>query len=149
MSASSSNPWLSPDGLELWYLSGPTITSLTFEVTRRPNRASPFAAPTAMGELDALGHVSEPTVSPDELDLWFASDRAGSIGGFDIWTAHRAGVGAPFGPPHVVPELSTPNGDSCPRLGRDGTTMYLVYDGPNPLSGDGTADIWTATRSCR
>lgn len=143
------DPWLTPDGLELWYLSGPTITSLQFKVTRRADRASPFGLSTTMTELEAAGHVSEPTVSPDGLDIWFTSDRAGSIGDFDIWTAHRTALGAAFGAPHVVPELSTTKGDSCPRLSRDGTTMYLVYDGPNPFAGDGSADLWTATRSCQ
>lgn len=143
------DPWLTPDGLELWYLSGPTTASLQFKVTRRADRASPFGPSTTMPELDAVGHVSEPTVSPDGLDLWFTSDREGGLGDFDIWTAHRSALGAAFGAPTVVPELSTSKGDSSPRLSRDGSTMYLVYAGPNPLAGDGSADLWTATRTCR
>src|SRR2546425_10195003 len=39
------------------------------------------------------------TLSPDELSLYFTSNRAGGVGGNDIWVSHRVCVDCPWETP--------------------------------------------------
>ena len=141
------DPVLSRDGLELWFATGLLTGAVVFQVARRPDRTSPFGAPTTITELGA-SVMGTPSVSSDGLELFFSASRAGGVGGWDVWATQRASVVAAFDTPHLVPELSSPLHDACARLSADGATMYLNYQGPDPVAGDGTAELWSATRTC-
>jgi WD40-like Beta Propeller Repeat len=56
-----------------------------------------------------------PIQSPDGLSLYMASNRPGGQGGIDIWVAHRASRGQPFGAPvNLGPEINSGADDFCP-----------------------------------
>src|SRR3989449_8969059 len=60
-------------------------------------------------------------LSPDDLSLYFTSNRAGGFGGADIWGAHRACVECPWETPvNLGPTLNTASGDQGPSISLDG-----------------------------
>jgi hypothetical protein len=88
----SSNPSLSFDGLAIY-----------FERTNNPFRATrtsvddAFSPPSPVGELQTAFDDSRISTTADDSLAVFASARAGTLGGFDLWQATRPSAGAPFG----------------------------------------------------
>lgn len=92
---------------------------------------------SAAGEMNAA-------LSSDELSLYLTSNRAGGLGGADIWVSQRACDDCAWGAPV---NLGTPvNGlgaDAGPRLSIDGHLLFFQSDRPG---GHGAADIYVARR---
>jgi Tol biopolymer transport system component len=65
----------------------------------------------------------QPSLTPDGAELWFASNRKGTL---DIYRAPRAGSG--FANPVEVAELSSPGADQHATLSADGLTVYFASD---------------------
>ncbi len=78
---------------------------------------------------------------PGVAELYFGSNRPG-IGGFDIYVSRITEDGT-FGPPVLVPELSSAYSDQRPQISHDGRTIFFQSDRPG---GKGDIDIWVATR---
>jgi hypothetical protein len=108
-----------------------------------PPPTGPFGTPTAVTGLNS-GDDDDPTLSADQLEIFFDSRRAGGVGGGDLWTSVRGILGAPWGPPTNVSVLNTTGDDVTPELVRDGLTLY--FSGPGPA---GQKDIYYATRPAR
>lgn len=68
----------------------------------------PFTTVRALTEIDTPRTENHASLSPDELQIWFSSDRSSDAGTRDIFTATRAQRTDPFGPATVVNELSMP-----------------------------------------
>jgi hypothetical protein len=86
----------------------------------------------------------QPCVSADELTLIFGSDRAGGVGGGDLWMAKRGDTAAPFGAPVNLGErLNTSEWDNGAFLSADGLRLY--FNTPRP-GGHGKGDLWMAAR---
>jgi Tol biopolymer transport system component len=66
-----------------------------------------FGAPTPLTELDTPNNEGDPTVSPDGLRIFFASDRPGGLGANDIWQAVRDAASSPFGIIALTPNVSS------------------------------------------
>ena len=81
---------------------------------------------------------SFPVVTPDELTLYFSSNRANGAGLQDIYVARRASVSDNFGAPVNLAELNTGTNDFPTWISDDGCVLYLM---------SGTMyDIYYATR---
>src|SRR6266568_6938712 len=71
-------------------------TTLAPDARLAPIQASSFAnsewsAPVNLGAaINTAAIEANPTLSPDELSLYFQSDRPNGLGGTDIWVSHRA-----------------------------------------------------------
>jgi hypothetical protein len=141
------SPWISADGLVLWIgaFDNATTNDELF-VSTRVDRSQPFGPRQHVVELGSTGEDQNPTLSADGLDVYFSSTRPGGPGGYDVYTAHRDTLGAPFGTPVLVPELSTPLDDIGLHLSPDGATMYWNPDAQ--VNGGGDADMFTSTRTC-
>ncbi len=82
-----------------------------------------FAAPAPVAELnDPAAKDQDPSLTDDELELFFFSDRGGNE---DIWRATRASVDAPWDPPTPVPELNSDKLDQNPAISRDGLRIWF------------------------
>lgn len=136
------SPFLSPDGLRVMFTSNRSGQDEIYESTRL-SRSANFSLPVKL-DLGA-GFARDNTASADGLEVFFISDRPGSLA-LDVWTARRPAIGQPFSTPTRVPELSSSRDDTGVRLSVDGRTMYLNYD--TLTAGGGQADIYTATRTC-
>ena len=146
-SFSDIDPWISADGTRLVFASDRNNTTPQndlFEATR-PGISDDFSTPALLGTLQSGQNDVSPTLSADGLDIYFASQRGG-VGGFDVYTAHRDQIDADFGPPTLVPELSSPMDDTGLRLSKDGATMYMNYN--CVAAGGQDAQLSYATRSC-
>jgi Tol biopolymer transport system component len=95
------------------------------------------------GLLDPADEMQDPSLSPDELEIYFASLKDGT---YDIWTSTRSASGQPWNRAVLVPELSTPNDDLEPDLSYDGLTLYLSSDRPGVSPG---FRVWVARRQSR
>lgn len=86
---------------------------------------------------------SQPSLSPDKKDLYFASRRFGGFGGIDIYVSHLQANGR-WGPPqNLGANINTPFDDQCPFIHADNQSLYFVSNG---LQGYGGNDLFVARR---
>ena len=76
--------------------------------------------------------------------LYFASSRAGGLGGLDIYLSNQM-PDRSFGPASLVSDLSTPSADSRPSIRHDGLEIIFQSNRPGALSA--AFDLWVATRA--
>jgi hypothetical protein len=82
-------------------------------------------------------------VRKDGREVVFDSNRAGSLGGNDIWTASRESIFDDWLPPvHLDAPINSPANEFRPTLSWDGLTMY--FDSNRP--GEGLSDNYVTTR---
>ena len=123
-----------------------------FYVSYRENAEDDFAWEQAVNfgcELSAAGSNTGPTFFHDDdkgiTTLYFGSTRSGvgvNADAYDVYMSTRRFHGA-FGPPALVPELSSPLIDISPSIRADGLEMFLKWNALNtPFRGD----LWVATR---
>jgi hypothetical protein len=124
------------------YLSGPAAGGATPD---GGGVLGTFSAPVAIdGLLDATDVLQDPSLSTDELELYFASTKGGSL---DIWRSTRATTADAWGAASLVQELSSDiYDDQEPELTRDDLTMYFASDRPGAETG---THIWVSRRSGR
>ena len=68
-----------------------------------------------------------PFISPDGKSFYMASNRAGTLGGLDIWVSTRSSVKDGWGEPkNVGAPVNSSADDFCPTMARDGHLFYFV-----------------------
>lgn len=72
---------------------------------------------------------SQPCLSPDKKDLYFASRRYGGLGGSDIYVSRLQPNGRWSEPENLGPGINTPGDDQCPFIHADNQTLYFVSNG--------------------
>ena len=94
-------------------------------------------------ELNTAALEGCPAISKDGTSLYFASNRAGGLGGVDIYASTRSDVEDPWGAPvNAGPPINTSADELCPTPMRDGHGFMFVSARPG---GCGALDIY-ATR---
>lgn len=88
-----------------------------------------------------------PTVSHDGLEIIFSSDRAGTSGGLDIWTATRLTISSTWSAPIHLGGISSTASDSGTYFSADRQTLYFTSTRPGGLGGAAAGDIWTTSRT--
>jgi len=78
------------------------------------------------GRINSDDWDSQPCLSPDKKDLYFASRRPGGLGGKDIWVSHLLLNGKWGDPENLGPEINTPEDDQCPFIHADNQTLYFT-----------------------
>jgi hypothetical protein len=108
-----------------------------------------FGAPFNVTELNSPAADTRPAVSRDGLELFFTSQRAGSIEGTsgpssDIWTSTRETTGATWSVPINLDPLNTSAAEAAPALSKDREVLYFNSNRPG---GSGGLDLYRSTRS--
>ena len=146
-------PWAAPTPIEITPVGDddPTATGDLLElyfnrdndiyVTQRASTADAWSAPAAVAELNTIDFETTPEVSYDGLTIYFASNRAGTLGGPDIWRSTRTSRLAPWSSPVHVIELSSAAAEGAPTFS-DSLAMTLDTD----RGGTSLLDIYMATR---
>jgi|SRR4051794_12660255 len=140
-------PRLSQDELTIYFsglLSGGTDVNLY--VAHRKSRDDNFDQPTPLAVVNSSAVDIFPTVTSDELTLWFASNRVPSEPNH-LYIATRASVQADFGQPGLaaIVNASTPTQvDTEPFAIGNGQELWFASN--RPMAG-GAFHIWRSTRS--
>jgi len=102
--------------------------------------------------VNSSSNDSTPTISPDGLSLYFASERAGGQGGNDIWVSKRADLSESWCPAiNLGGPVNTSAGEVFPSLSGDELMLYFSdhFGGSVRAGGAGGCDIWLATRATK
>ncbi len=159
-------PALSPDGATLYFSSNrdrergspapPEGWSATLREERGRRDYDLYSSDLRSGEpaqavaIDAINTDHDegaPAVSPGGDFLYFASDRPGGLGGFDLWRARllRGAVGAPE---NLGAAVNSAANDMDPGLSADGFRLYFSSDrGRDGAAGEAAAATATAERA--
>ncbi len=135
-----SDPFLSADGLTLWFTSNRTQvrSGSAIYVSRRPSLKDEFGEPTRLEEpVDSTDLESSPFVTADELSIYFARGANPRR----IFVATRKTTDGPFGTPKFIRAFSTFRWNEFPRLMPDGLTMLAVV---SPV--DRVQHLWASFR---
>jgi len=82
---------------------------------------------------------SQPCLSPDKRDLYFASRRHGGLGGSDIYVSHLQSNGSWSRPENLGAEINTAADEYSPFIHADNQTLFFTSNG---LLGYGDEDIF-------
>ena len=145
-SARDNGPGVSADGLRLWFSSARPGGQGGEDIwlSTRPNRGSAWRSPNPVVELNSPEGDQLPCVADDGLTILFSSTRPGGAGGFDIYIARRADVGAPWQSVEPLTEVNTPFDDTRPQLRAGGLELYFSGIGLDPTA---NSDLVVASRS--
>ena len=138
------DPYVSPDGLTACFSSSRPggMGSRDIVCASRTSRAASFDSPVHLSEINSGSFEGGPFLTPDGLDVYFSSRRAGGMGDKDLYHATRASTGDPFGAPTPVTQLNSVEEDEDPVVSADGLELYF-----SSVRG-GNADIYRARRDC-
>ncbi len=104
-----------------------------------------FGPATLIPELSSPAGDQRPTISHDGKEIFFHSNRIGSIAGTnDIWTSTRPTLFDPWEPPTNVAELNTAFADVQPTLSSDSSTLVFNSNRPGGFGGN---DLYVVTRT--
>ncbi|MFH1930675.1 MAG: LamG-like jellyroll fold domain-containing protein [Pseudomonadota bacterium] len=146
-------PWISPDGLELYFASRRPggYGSDDIWVSRRATNNDPWGSPVNLGAvLNSFASESFPFLSSNGLLLFFSEDiqsplRPGGFGNSDMWVTTRASVNDPWGTPvNLGPMVNTSSYDGGPRISPDGSMLYFCSERPGGFGGP-YGDIYQAS----
>ncbi|MCL5278497.1 MAG: protein kinase, partial [Planctomycetes bacterium] len=139
---------ISADGLELYFVSGRSggYGGIDIYVTRRATRTSPWDPPINLGpKVNGAYDERGISLSPDALELYFASGRPGGYGYGDIWVSTRASRSDPWETPvNLGPVVNSAYNENFPSLSPDG--LLLVFNVARP-GGLGSSDLWMTRRA--
>lgn len=100
-----------------------------------------WGEPEPLAALNSPAHDLAPTLSPDGRSLFFASNRPGGCGGFDVWVSRRRNKHEDFGnggwrtASHLGCVLNTPSLEAPNDYREDehsGAATLWVTQAPNP-----------------
>jgi serine/threonine protein kinase len=146
---------VSADGLTLYFMSNrPGGYSKYWNVytATRASKSAPWGPAVNMGpKINTPGDASfSPWLSTDGLELYFASNRTGGYGNFDIYVARRVTANDPWSDPvNIGPTVNSPYFEGHLSLSPDGLLLLFCDDAlniPRP-GGYGGGDMWMARRA--
>jgi Tol biopolymer transport system component len=116
----------------------------------RSTKSSPWLHPVNLGSsINSSGDDRSPWISPDGLELFMTSYRAGGYGYHDIYVSRRATTNYPWG--QVVNlgfVVNSAYGENYPSLSPDGLLLFFNdRDGSFRPGGYGLNDMWMSRRA--
>ena len=119
-------------------------TRIAADAVEQPLYSDWSAAVNLGPAINSGSNEQHPAISKDGLSLYFASDRAGGMGGLDIYVSQRSSVDDPWGPPaNLGHNINSAGNDLAPTFSPDG---HLLYFHSNGRGGCGGADLFVSRR---
>ena len=135
-------------GFVLLSLSGCGVESgpLTSPIRADRFASSEWSEPVNLGSIiNTTFNEQGPSLSNDELSLYFGSDRPGGFGGFDIWVSRRACTDCPWeAPVNLGPVINSAFDETGPGMSIDGHLLFFRSTRPG---GQGLGDIYLSQRA--
>lgn len=136
-----STPRLSADELTIYFTTSPTGIPADLTMATRTSRTAPFANEATLPQ-SGPSNDNDPSVSADDLSLWFHSGRNGTA---DIFLATRTAAGMPFGTALAIPTVNQPTTNENHAYFRAAASeLWFISDRPG---GAGGFDIYTSKKS--
>lgn len=143
------NPTLTDDLLEIYFTSNEDSEGNgDVWFAERSRRGDPFGTPAPVTAVNSTSYETSSGISSDGLSLWFGSNRAGGVGGIDIWVAERPDRRAAWSAPVNLADVNT-SADEIPRPpGQHGLVMPMASTKNTPVSqGDRVYQSYFSKRS--
>jgi len=140
--ANDYTPYAVGGGTSLHFASNRESGETTSDIWRATWNSAAFDAPAKVAGADLVtaSEESNPVVTPDELTLFFDSNRVDEL---DIYVATRASTDDDFGPAALLADLSSADLDAPNWISADGCVLYPTQRvGPSR-----TYKIFVTTRS--
>ena len=103
-----------------------------------------WSAPRNLGAgVNTLAIDGCPFIVKGDDTLYFASNRAGGLGGLDLYVTYKADDGSWSVPLNLGGSINTPGNEFCPMVSTDGHSLYFVSNRPGGVGGD---DLYVAHR---
>jgi hypothetical protein len=122
------SPFFREDGAVLYFSSRWNVDGGSSQVFVAPWTQASLGAPIAVDLGSALTDDGDPVVTPDDLTIYFSSNRPDvqAQGGYDVWVATRVTASAPFSSFTNVTELNSSYDDRPTFVSSDGCTLYFM-----------------------
>lgn len=137
-------PWISTDGLIIYFHSTRPGGSGWCNIYKasRPNSVSPFSPPVIVSSISSSSDECMPFLSPDQLTLYFISNRPGGEGGWDIWWSRRPTKESDWSTPRNLKYVNSEYSESSPFFSPRDNVLYFGSTRPGGL---GEEDIWATS----
>jgi len=111
------------------------------------HNGEPLGTPERLTELSAPdANDAGQSVRTDGREIFFWSDRAGTVGDADLWVSTRRSVHDAWSTPvNVGSVINTEFAEERPSLSHDGRTLF--FDSLRPGGVNDSQDIWMSTRT--
>lgn len=121
-------PYMLGDGRTIYFSAGNYDDGNSSQLYRAEGDPPAFGGAMLVPGVNGMDQELAPVVSDDELEIFFASNRAqpGPDMALDIYTATRDRPDEPFGPPALVQSLTTPDIDWPLWLSPDACELYYI-----------------------
>ena len=137
------DPWVSPDGESIYFSSIRPVNGEErpdAEVWRVDRDGEGWGEPVHIAAVGSDGDELGASVSADGL-MWFASDRPGGAGGWDLYTSESSG--GEFAEPVPAEEFNSAIWEFNPAIDAEGSRLLFTSIGRDGSSGLG--DLYHAT----
>ncbi|MCU0914180.1 MAG: protein kinase [Planctomycetes bacterium] len=143
---------ISADGLTLYFNSNRPGGCGGYDnyITKRATKNSPWGQAVNLGPaVNGSANEAFPWISPNGLELYFASQRSGGYGNHDIYVSKRSTTNDAWAQAvNLGPVVNSPYGENWFSLSPDGRLLLFCdrLAGPRP-GGYGGADMWMTRRA--
>ncbi len=139
---------IAPHVLAVVWLAGGTAAALFAAENWMFSTPEPLPSPINLPNTFS----ASPWLTADGLTVYFASDRPGGYGKWDLWVATRGSTSENWGEPvNLGPNINTAGPEAMPCLSADGLTLYFGDGNPfnwTPRNGrSGDYQLWAVTRA--
>jgi len=146
---SSAGEWgvsISSDGLSLYFDTSQSGTQAINDLwfATRATTDDDWSNPVNLGlTVNSGADDYVPSISADNLSLYFTSGRGGGHGAYDLWVTTRETTDDPWGTPvNLGPTVNSSDFDLDPGISSDGRTVFFTRG-----YGIGQTEIWVTTRA--
>ena len=141
---------ISYDGLSLYFSSTRSRGSnanADIWVTTRDTIQSEWDTPMNLGPtVNSSVDQCYLSISADELELYFSSNRSGGYGAYDLWVTTRETIYDPWNTPvNLGSTLNSSAYEVDPSISADGRILFFASDRSGGYGG--AADIWVTSRA--
>lgn len=134
-------PWLSADGLRLYFHRPGTVGGMDLYVATRSNSTQAFGTPALVAGANSAQDDKDPFLTPNEATLYFTSSRGEST---DLWFANLSS--GSYSPAVHLQVVNSDEPEGRPLVSDDQLRMYFMSKRPG-VQNDTDGDLFITERT--